>query len=80
MTSEQRLDRLERIAKLMATAGLRARNRVREHDEKIGILLDAQIRTEAAFARLAECQAHTDRRLDALIDIVRGERGGNSLN
>lgn len=80
MTSEQRLDRLERIAKLMATAGLRARNRVLEHDEKISILLDAQIRTETAFARLAESQAHTDRRLDALIDIVRGERGGNSLN
>jgi uncharacterized protein YlxP (DUF503 family) len=30
----------------------------------------------AALARLAESQAHTDRRLDALIDIVRGERNG----
>jgi hypothetical protein len=79
MTSEQRLDRLERIAKLMANAGLRARNRVREHDEKISILLDAQIRTEAAFARLAESQAHSDRRLDALIDVVRGNLGGNPL-
>jgi hypothetical protein len=30
----------------------------------------------ATLARLAESQAHTDRRLDALIDIVRGERDG----
>ncbi|HEU4595146.1 MAG TPA: hypothetical protein VFS10_08235 [Pyrinomonadaceae bacterium] len=30
----------------------------------------------AALTRLAESQAHTDRRLDALIDIVRGERNG----
>ena len=75
MTSEQRLDRLERIAKLMANAGLRARNRVREHDEKISILLNAQIRTEAAFARLAESQAHSDRRLDALIDICARQPG-----
>ncbi len=29
-----------------------------------------------ALTRLAEAQAHTDRRLDALIDIVRGERNG----
>lgn len=71
MTSEQRLDRLERIAKLMVKAGLNARRQIREHDEKIVILLDAQIRTDEAFAKLAESQAHTDEKLDALIDIVR---------
>lgn len=80
MTSEQRLDRLERIAKLMVNAGLRARKQLREHDEKIVILLDAQIRTEEAFTRLAESQAHTDLRLNALIDIVRDGRGDNSAN
>jgi hypothetical protein len=36
---------------------------------------EAQIRTEDALARLADAQAHTDGRLDALIDIVRGMRG-----
>ena len=84
MTSEQRLDRLERIAKLLATAGLRARQSVRESvrelDEKVQILFDAQIRTEDAFVRLAESQAHTGQRLDALIDIVRRERNDNLSN
>lgn len=58
-------------------------------EAKIAALADAQIqteetmrdlaaRTDATFARLAESQAHTDRRLDALIDIVREGRGGNS--
>lgn len=37
-------------------------------------LTGAHERTQGALARLAESQAHSDRRLDALIDIVRGER------
>ena len=58
-------------------------------DAKIAALADAQIRTEAtlersnerlqlSLSRLAESQAHSDRRLDALIDIVRGGRNGRS--
>ncbi|MFL6334612.1 MAG: hypothetical protein ACJ754_14965 [Pyrinomonadaceae bacterium] len=58
-------------------------------DAKIAALADAQIRTEAAMergnervqtalAQLAESQTHTDQRLDALIDIVRGSRNGES--
>lgn len=88
MTSEQRLDRLERLAKLFAKAGLRARGEFRKQDE---ILMDAQMRNEASIARneerfaklaeaqtrLAESQVHTDRRLDALIDIVREGRRRN---
>jgi len=50
MTSEQRLDRLERIALLMVRAGARVR---REQNEKINIILDAQIRNEDRFATLA---------------------------
>ena len=89
MTPEQRLDRLERIAKLFATAGLRARSQFRKQYE---ILMDAQMRNEVRFerneerfaqnevrfARLADSQIHTDQRLDALIDIVREERNGRS--
>ncbi|HEV2883511.1 MAG TPA: hypothetical protein VGW36_01565 [Pyrinomonadaceae bacterium] len=75
MTSEQRLDRLERIAKLFAKAGLRARSETRRQYE---ILMDAQMRNEARFAQLAEAQVHTDRRLDVLIDIIREGRQGNS--
>jgi hypothetical protein len=78
MTPEQRLDRLERIAKLFATAGLRARSQFRKQYE---ILMDAQMRNEVRFERneerferLAESQIHTDQRLDALIDIIREGR------
>ncbi|HKO35888.1 MAG TPA: hypothetical protein VJV21_05375 [Pyrinomonadaceae bacterium] len=72
---ERRLDRVERILGLMVRAGLRER-RVRS---------DADERLTKALAELAEAQrrteeslAHTDRRLDALIDIVRRERNGDS--
>ena len=89
MTSEQRLDRLERIAKLFAKAGLRARSQFQKQYE---ILLDAQMRNEAAFARneerfamlteaqtrLSDSQIHTDQRLDALIDIIREGRNGDA--
>jgi len=89
VTPEQRLDRLERIAKLLARAGLRAREAVRqsvqEQNVKINILIDAQIGNEARFANvaeaqieLAESQMHTDRRLDALIDIIKEGRNGES--
>lgn len=106
MTSEQRLDRLERIALMLANAGVRARKDVREEvraiRERTEILLDAQMRNEARFEqnevrvseyearfaqneirfeklseaqiKLTESQAHTDRRLDALIDVIREGR------
>ena len=46
MTPEQRLDRLERIAKLLVKAGLRARGEFRKQNE---ISMDAQMRNEARF-------------------------------
>jgi len=78
--------------KLVVRAGLRARRREREQDEKINIIIDAQVKNEERFgqneerfAKLAEAQtelaisqAHTDRRLDALIDIIRDQRNGKS--
>jgi len=85
MTPEQRFDRLERIVKLMIKAGLRARTQSREQDEKITILIDLQVKNEDRFAalaaaqvRLSDSQTHTDQRLDALIDIIRKERNGES--
>lgn len=85
MTPEQRFDRLERIVKLMIKAGLRARRNAREQDEKIDLIINAQIENEERFGRMADAQAnlttaqanlansqaHTDQRLDALIDIIR---------
>ncbi len=80
--AEHRFDRDERILKLMIKAGRRARQHMREQDrisleqrahvdEKFVALAEAQTRTEASIA-------HTDKRLDALIDIVREGRNGRS--
>jgi hypothetical protein len=59
MTSEQRLDRLERIALMMARAGVRVR---REQNEKINIIIDAQIKNEDRFARYEERFAQNEER------------------
>jgi hypothetical protein len=80
MTPEQRLDRLERIAKLMVKAGPCSRRQVRDQDQKLAFLIDAQIKNEERFAMLAQSGAQTDRRLDALIDIIRNGRNGKSSN
>ena len=76
--AEERLDRLERIAKLLVRAGLRARRELRQQDDKITIMIDAQIKNEERFAELAGALKHSDRKLDALIDIVREGRNGKS--
>jgi hypothetical protein len=88
MTPEQKFDRLERIVKLMVKAGLRARSQMREQGDRINMIIEYQMqneerfgRNEERFAKLAESQAHTDRRLDALIEIVReGRNGRSSIN
>ena len=80
--AEGRLDRTERILKLLIKAGRRARSEMREQNELFNLgfarvtaaltaLAEAQTRTEASIA-------HTDKRLDALIDIVRRRRNGKS--
>ncbi len=65
---EHRLDRDERILKLMIRAGRRARRHMRDQDD----------RWERRFAEILEFQAHSDRRLDALIDIVRANNNSRS--
>ena len=72
---DERLSRLERIAKLMVRTGLRARKEMREQHER---WREQDARWERRYAALLESQAHTDRRLDALIDIVRADRNGRS--
>ena len=81
---EMRLSRLERIAKLMVRAGLRERQARNEGDKR---LTEADERLKYAMAELAEAQkrteesiAHTDKRLDALIDFVRQQQNGRSNN
>jgi hypothetical protein len=74
--AEGRLDREERILKLMIRAGSGARRdfnqRFARVTEALTTLAEAQTRTEASIA-------HTDKRLDALIDIVRANNNGRSL-
>jgi chromosome segregation ATPase len=41
-------------------------------------LTEAHTRTQGALDRLAEAQAHGERRLDVLIDVVRGLKDGGS--
>ena len=78
MTPEQRLDRLERIMKLVVRAGLRER---RETRDKINALIDSHMRTEASIERfqarteefqlrLEEAQLHTE---EALARLARGQ-------
>ena len=72
---ERRLDRVERIAKLMVRSGLRERRTRSEADERLtkalADLAQAQKRTEESIV-------HTDSKLDALVDIVRRQRNGDS--
>ena len=67
MTDEQRLDRMERIVKLMIKAGLRARQQTREQaraqGEKLNIFIDSQIKNEERFAALS---VKTDERFAAM--------------
>jgi hypothetical protein len=72
---DRRLSRLERIVRLMIRAGLRERNARTAGDER---LKEAMAELAAAQKRTEESIAHTDKRLDALIDIVRQQRNGGS--
>jgi len=63
---ENKLDRLERILKLMIRAGRRERNARSKADDRL----------TNALAELAQSIAHTDGKLDVLVDIVRQRNGG----
>ena len=67
MTHEQRLDRLERIARLMVRAGLRARREMRQQDDKITIMIDAQIKNEDRYADLRASLGQHDEQIKMLI-------------
>ena len=78
MTDEQRMDRLERIVKLMIKAGLRARRQSREQDGKINILIDSQIKNEERFAALAQAQAELAQAQAALAQTQAGLAQGHA--
>lgn len=70
---DQRLSRLERVAKLIVNAGLRERKNRSEADERLTVALvdlaEAQKKTEASIA-------HTDSKVDALVDMMRKRMNG----
>ena len=70
-----RIDRLERVLKLMIKAGQRARRHMREQDEKFERRF-AEVRE--IIAALGQAQAHSDRKLDSLMDLVREQRNGQA--
>ena len=67
MTPEQRLDRVERILGLYAMEGRRWRARSREQDQKINMLIQAQIETSEQINQLTANQKQTDKALHAFI-------------
>ena len=62
MTPEGRLDRIERIAKLFARAGRRARGDLRQQEEKINILINLHMQNQELFARNEERFAKNEER------------------
>ena len=72
MTPEARLERLERIAKLFARAGLRYRRDLNRLEEKINVVVDTQIGNEDRFVngelKLAKLSETTERRFGKLAE------------
>jgi hypothetical protein len=73
MTSEQRLDRLERIAKLFVSAGLRARRNMKDQEEKINIIINNQIEHDERFAGLNQSLERSQRKLNQSIERSNSE-------
>jgi hypothetical protein len=63
MTSEQRLDPWERIAKLFVRAGLRARQNMKQQHEKINIIINNQIGYDQRFVGLNQSLERSDNEL-----------------
>src|SRR2546423_14809927 len=70
MTTEQRLERIERIAKLFVRAGLRERRNRRDLDDKINIIVNYQIQNEERFAKNEERFAENEERFAKLTETV----------
>jgi hypothetical protein len=71
MTTDQRLDRIERILILYFNSGRRERRRVGEMDEKINILINAQIKNEDGFRELREESKETNRQIREMRETFR---------
>ena len=78
------IGQLKDIVARLANSSLQ---RIENLENKVSSLVDAQIKTEGNVSTLAEkmvelteAQAHTDQRLNVLIDIISEGRNGKSSN
>lgn len=82
LKGEERTSQLERIVKLMISAGWRTRRQVTETDERFeqrfAKLTDAITTLAETQARTDASKAHTARRLDALAGVEGESRSGKS--
>ncbi len=72
-----RLERDERLLGLMIRAGRRERKTRREADQR---LTEALAELAEAHKRTEDSIAHTDSKLDALVDIVRPQINGHGFD
>ena len=74
MTPEERLQRLETLARFFIVAERRHRKNIREQDEKIDILIKMQLQSEdrfnARFARIEAGFAKNEERLDRMQQAI----------
>jgi hypothetical protein len=77
MTDDERLDRLERLAKLFARAGVRERRARRELRENINMVINLQIenedrwaKNEVRWAKNEDRWARTDERFEEMAQSV----------
>ncbi len=82
MTPEQRLDRAERVLVMFVNAGRKARSEwrkgSRDQDERIKMLIQAQMETTEQIKGLARSQERTDQALRSLINSLRRGRNDKS--
>ena len=94
-TNMQKVDeRVSKVEDLMGRLAVATTAGFKELIEKVATVIDAQIRTEENVSslaqsvsslaermnELAEAQAHTDQRLNVIIDIISEGRNGKSQN
>jgi len=71
MTIDQQLDRAERCLRLMLKSDRKERNRMRELDEKISILIAAQIRNAERWHEFGQTDPKSKERLSELKETQR---------
>lgn len=70
--AQERMTRLEEAQQVIVQTQQNTARQIEHLGSALVELTEAHTRTQGALTRLAESQIHSDQRLDALIDVVRG--------